>query len=92
MPIRANNYLLPKRMHNPEPSYYQNHKFIFVTCYSSDFVDVYKINADNFEKVASLPCPGHPVGVDVYEDDNKLEAWVCSYSNGAINVYTFKKK
>lgn len=70
----------------------KNHKFIFVTCYSSDFVDVYKINADNFEKVASLPCPGHPVGVDVYEDDNKLEAWVCSYSNGAINVYTFKKK
>ena len=70
----------------------KNHKFIFVTCYSSDFVDVYKINADNFEKVASLPCPGHPVGVDVFEDDNKLEAWVCSYSNVAINVYTFKKK
>ena len=26
----------------------KNHKFIFVTCYSSDYVDVYKINADNF--------------------------------------------
>ena len=69
----------------------KNHKFIFVTCYSSDYVDVYKINEDNFEKVASLSCPGHPVGVDVFEDDDKLEAWVCSYSNGAINVYTFKK-
>ncbi len=70
----------------------KNHKFIFVTCYSSDYVDVYKINDDNFEKVASLPCSGHPVGVDIFENDNKLEAWVCSYSNGKINIYTFKKK
>lgn len=70
----------------------KNHKFIFVTCYTSDYVDVYKINPDNFEKVASLPCGGHPVGVDVFEDDDKLEAWVCSYSNGAITIYTFKKK
>ncbi len=70
----------------------KNHKFIFVTCYSSDYVDVYKINADNFEKVASLPCAGHPVGVDVFENDDKLEAWVCSYSSGSISIYTFKKK
>lgn len=70
----------------------KNHQFIFVTCYSSDMVDVYKINADNFEKVASLPCAGHPVGADIFEDDEKLEAWVCSYSNGAINIYSFKKK
>jgi DNA-binding beta-propeller fold protein YncE len=70
----------------------KNYKFIFVTCYSSDYVDVYKINADNFEKVASLPCGGHPVGVDVFEDDEKLEAWVCSYSSGSISVYSFKKK
>lgn len=70
----------------------KNHKFIFVTCYTSDFVDVYKINADNFEKVASLPCEGHPVGVDIVETENKLEAWVCSYKNGAIVVYSFLKK
>ena len=70
----------------------KNHKFIFVTCYTSDYVDVYKINENSFEKVASLPCGGHPVGVDVYENDEVLEAWVCSYSNGAINIYSFKKK
>lgn len=70
----------------------KNHRFIFVTCYSSDMVDVYKINADNFEKVASLPCEGHPVGVDIVETGNKLEAWVCSYKNGAIVVYSFGKK
>lgn len=70
----------------------KNHKFIFVTCYSSDYVDVYKINSDNFEKVASLPCGGRPVGVDIYENDDKLEAWVCSYSSGSISIYSFKKK
>lgn len=70
----------------------KNHKFIFATCYSSDYVDVYKINPDSFEKVASLPCGGHPVGVDVYENDDKLEAWVCSYSSGSISIYSFKKK
>ncbi len=70
----------------------KNHKFIFVTCYSSDIVDVYKINNDSFTKVASLPCPGRPVGVDIFENDSKLEAWVCSYSNGSIAVYSFKKK
>jgi DNA-binding beta-propeller fold protein YncE len=70
----------------------KNYKFIFVTCYTGDMVDVYKINAHNFEKIASLPCGGHPVGVDVFEDDEKLEAWVCSYSSGSISVYTFKKK
>lgn len=69
----------------------KNHKFIFVTCYSSDYFDVYKINENNFEKVASLPCGGHPVGVDIYEDNEDLEAWVCSYS-GSITVFTFKKK
>jgi DNA-binding beta-propeller fold protein YncE len=70
----------------------KNHKFIFVTCYSSDMVDVYKINEDNFTKVASLSCPGRPVGVDIFEDESKLEAWVCSYSSGSITVYSFKKK
>ena len=70
----------------------KNHKFIFVTCYSSDYLDVYKINDDNFEKVASLPCGGHPVGVDIFENDEVLEAWVCSYSSGSISIYSFKKK
>ncbi len=70
----------------------KNHKFIFVTCYSSDMVDVYKINENSFTKVASLPCGGKPVGVDIFEGPEVLEAWVCSYSSGSITVFTFKKK
>jgi DNA-binding beta-propeller fold protein YncE len=70
----------------------KNHRFLFVTCYSSDFVEVFKINDNSFQKIASLPCKGHPVGVDVFEDNDKLEAWVCSYSNGSISVFSFNKK
>jgi len=70
----------------------KNYKFLFVTCYSSDTVQVFKINDNGFSKVISLTCKGHPVGVDIFEDNTKLEAWVCSYSNGSISVFTFKKK
>jgi DNA-binding beta-propeller fold protein YncE len=70
----------------------KNHKFLFVTCYSSDKVEVFKINDNSFTRVASLPCKGHPVGVDIFEDDNKLEAWVCSYDNGTINIFSFAKQ
>jgi hypothetical protein len=70
----------------------KNHKFLFVTCYSSDKVEVFKINEKSFTRVASLACKGHPVGVDIFEDENKLEAWVCSYNNGTINIFSFAKK
>lgn len=69
----------------------KNHRFLFVTCYSSDTVEVFKIKDTGFSKVISLPCKGHPVGVDIFEDNDKLEAWVCSYNNGSISVFSFKK-
>jgi len=69
----------------------KNQRFIFVTCYSSDTVEVYRIDENKFTRIASLPCSGHPVGVDIYEDDDKLEAWVCSYVNGTITVFKFNK-
>jgi len=70
----------------------KNQKFLFVTCYSSDTVEVYKINENSFTKIASLPCAGHPVGVDIFENENKLEAWVCSYTTGSISIFKFDKK
>jgi DNA-binding beta-propeller fold protein YncE len=70
----------------------KNQKFLFATCYSSDTVDVFKINESSFTKIKSLPCKGHPVGVDIFEDDQTLEAWVCSYTYGTISVFSFKKR
>lgn len=70
----------------------KNQRFLFVTCYSGNVVDVFKINDTSFTKIYSLECKGKPVGVDIYEDDNKLEAWVCNYVGGNIKVFTFKKE
>jgi DNA-binding beta-propeller fold protein YncE len=70
----------------------KNQKFLFVTCYSSDFVDVFRIKESGFEKIGSFPCKGHPVGVDIFENNERLEAWVCSYSTGTITVYNFRKE
>lgn len=69
-----------------------NQKFLFVTCYRSDTVEVFRIRDTRFEKMTSIPCPGHPVGVDIFEDEQSLEAWVCSYTRGAISIFRFRKK
>jgi DNA-binding beta-propeller fold protein YncE len=69
----------------------KNNKFLFVTCYSGNMVDVLKINDGRFTKVTSIPSQGKPVGVNIFENDEKLEAWVCSYTDGSIRVYSFKK-
>lgn len=70
----------------------KNQAFLFVTCYSSNKLEVYKIHDSRFERVASLPCQGNPVGIDLFEDEKVVEAWVCSYETGDINVFTFTKK
>lgn len=69
----------------------KNKQFLFVTCYSGNAVEVYKINRNGFKKLYSIECKGKPVGVDIYEDNHNLEAWVCNYTNGTINILSFKK-
>ncbi len=69
----------------------KNKQFLFVTCYNGNMVDVFKINKNSFKKLYSIECKGKPVGVDIYEDDKNLEAWVCNYTNGTINIFSFKK-
>jgi len=69
----------------------KNKQFLFVTCYNGNMVDIFKINSKSFKKLYSIECKGKPVGVDIFEDNDKLEAWVCTYTNGAINILTFRK-
>jgi len=69
----------------------KNKQFLFVTCYNGNMVDVFKINKNGFKKLYSIECKGKPVGVDIFEDNEKLEAWVCTYTNGAINILSFRK-
>ncbi len=69
----------------------KNQDYLFVTCYSSNMVNVFRIKDNSFTKIYSLDCKGKPVGVDIFEDENKIEAWVCNYVGGNLNVFTFKK-
>jgi DNA-binding beta-propeller fold protein YncE len=70
----------------------KNKQFLFVTCYSGNMVEVFKITKNGFKKLYSIECKGKPVGVDIYEDNHILEAWVCNYTNGTITILNFKKK
>jgi DNA-binding beta-propeller fold protein YncE len=70
----------------------KNYKFLFVTCYKGNTVDVFKVNSNSFTKLYSLECKGKPVGVDIHENENKLEAWVCNYVGGNLKVFSFKKQ
>lgn len=69
----------------------KDQRYLFVTCYGSDLLQVFKINRNSFSLVYSLNCPGKPVGLDLYEDANTLEAWVSTYGESSLKIYTFHK-
>lgn len=68
-----------------------NKQFLFVTCYNGNAIDVFKIANNQLNLVYSLPCMGKPVGIDLFEDDKTIEAWVCNYVAGNIKVFSFTK-
>jgi len=68
-----------------------NQKFLFITCYTGNKLDIFKINNRSFQKIYALNCPGKPVGIAIHENEKKLEAWVCNYTAGYIKVFTFMK-
>ncbi len=67
-------------------------KYLFVTCYAGNKMEVFKIDDNQFTPVYSLPCAGKPVGADVVETHDKTEVWVCNYVKGNIKIFTFKKE
>lgn len=69
----------------------KNGKFLFVTCYGGNAVEVYRIEENRFRRLFSLPCAGKPVGIDVRETADSLEAWVCNYVGGNLSIFTFAK-
>lgn len=70
----------------------KNGQYLFVTCYKGEMVTVFEVLENSFKEVASIPCKGLPVGIDVFENKNSLEAWVCPYNGGALSIYTFSKQ
>ena len=70
----------------------KNNKFLFVACYEGNSVDVFRVNKNSFTKIYSIHCEGKPAGIDIREDAEKLEAWVCTYTGNSLQVLSFKKK
>jgi 6-phosphogluconolactonase (cycloisomerase 2 family) len=70
----------------------KNFRFLFATCYTANKLAVLKVGDADFEPLETMEAPGHPVGVDIYENDDIMEVWVCAYEGGNITVYTYQKK
>jgi hypothetical protein len=84
--FKANTHLQPRTI-----ALSKDQRFLFVTCYAGNSVDVFKINRKGFTRIYSFRCSGKPVGIALYEDEDKLEAWVCCYLADHLKVYEFKK-
>ena len=67
-------------------------RYLFVTCYDGNKMEVYKVEDNEFTRLYSLPCYGKPVGADVVETADKTEVWVCNYVKGNIKIFTFNKQ
>jgi DNA-binding beta-propeller fold protein YncE len=66
-------------------------RFLFVTCYEGNRFQVFKVNGNSFKLMYSITCSGKPIGVDLYETESSLEAWVCTYMEGSLKIFTFMK-
>lgn len=69
----------------------QNGQFVFVCCYSGQAVQVFEVKEKSFEKKFDFRCYGDPVGLAIFEDEITIDLWVCTYRNGRLYNYRFKK-
>ncbi|MBX2840447.1 MAG: YncE family protein [Flammeovirgaceae bacterium] len=61
---------------------------IFVTCYAGQVLQAF--SAADLSLLGSWESKGKPVGVDIFQEGNKLEAWVCNYTASTINIFTLE--
>ena len=66
-------------------------RFLFVACYEGNAIDVFEINDRSFAKIYSIDCSGKPIGIDLMENSESLEAWVCTYEGKSLKVFSFLK-
>ena len=66
-------------------------QYLFVTCYEGNRMEVFKISSRGFTRVYSFKCTGKPVGIALYENKYRLEAWVSCYLEDRLKVFVFRK-
>lgn len=60
---------------------------IFTTCYSDNVIQIF--DAQHLNVLASIESKGKPVGLDVFQQENRVEVWVGNYTASTVNVFTF---
>jgi DNA-binding beta-propeller fold protein YncE len=84
--FKVNTHLQPRTI-----ALSKDQRFLFATCYAGNSVDVFKINRNGFTRIYSFRCSGKPVGIALYENKDKLEAWVSCYLSDHLKAFEFKK-
>ncbi|HMI00962.1 MAG TPA: YncE family protein [Pedobacter sp.] len=84
--FKVNTHLQPRTI-----ALSRDQRFLFVACYAGNSVDVFKIKRKGFTRIYSFRCSGKPVGIALYENKDKLEAWVSCYLADHLKAYEFKK-
>jgi DNA-binding beta-propeller fold protein YncE len=64
---------------------------LFVTCYEGNQLQIFRVNSKSFKLIYSIACSGKPIGIDLYETTTSIEAWVCTYMESSLKVFTFMK-
>ena len=65
-----------------------DHSLLFVVCYSDDILQIFDAHTLNllFETASSHK----PVGVEIFQHENQIEAWVANYSSSTLKVFTLQ--
>jgi YVTN family beta-propeller protein len=64
-------------------------RFVFVTCYYADTVQAF--SSDDLTLVAEWDSSVHPVGIDLYQEGQLIEAWIANYTSGTVKVITLEE-
>lgn len=63
-------------------------RYLFVTCYTDNIVQLFA--TEPLKLLRTWKSPGHPVCVDVYQNGDRVEAWIGNHTYGTIRVLTLK--
>jgi len=63
-------------------------KILFAACYRGNAIQAF--SADDLSLLGSWESRVHPVAVDIYQQDETIEAWVGNYTSGELNIFTLK--
>lgn len=65
-------------------------KIVFVTCYRGEYVQAF--STQSLKLIGEWKSSKGPVGIDVFQQKNLIQAWVVNYSTGIIKVIEIEEQ